>query len=91
VAIVIGAGNLWRGKVGLELVMDRATARLYGLLATVMNGPWREWMPRAQGVMTRVQSAIEMRFGSPSPTSAGAPSATGKGRVVIFGGGTGHP
>ena len=61
VAIVIGAGNLWRGKQGLDRGMDRATADYMGMLATVMNAmALMDALERA-GVLTRVQSAIEMR------------------------------
>ena len=61
VAIVIGAGNLWRGRVGLNRGMDQATADYMGMLATVMNA--LALMDALEGleVVTRVQSAIEMR------------------------------
>src|SRR5512137_2090643 len=61
VAIDIGAGNLWRGRVGLELGMDRATADYMGMLATVMNALALMDALESIGVITRVQSAIEMR------------------------------
>ncbi|MEW6094381.1 MAG: UMP kinase, partial [Chloroflexota bacterium] len=61
VAIVIGAGNLWRGKQGIDRGMDRATADYMGMLATMMNAmALMDALERA-GVYTRVQSAIEMR------------------------------
>ena len=61
VAIVIGAGNLWRGRRGLERGMDRATADYMGMLATVMNAlALMDAMERC-GLVTRVQSAIEMQ------------------------------
>ena len=75
VAIVIGAGNLWRGKQGLERGMERATADYMGMMATVMNAmALMDALERA-GVYTRVQSIRHLE----------------KGRVVIFGAGTGNP
>ena len=91
VAIVIGAGNLWRGKMGLELGMDRATADYMGMLATVMNALALMDALEAQGVMTRVQSAIEMRSVAEPYIRRRAIRHLEKGRVVIFGGGTGNP
>ncbi len=61
VAVVIGAGNLWRGKQGLEHGMDRSTADYMGMLATVMNAMSLMDALERQGVLTRVMSAIEMR------------------------------
>src|SRR3989304_8506601 len=59
-AIVIGAGNLWRGRTGIERGMDRATADYMGMLATVMNAlALMDAMERI-GLVTRVQSAVEM-------------------------------
>jgi len=61
VAIVIGAGNLWRGRTGIEMGMDRANADYMGMLATVMNALALMDALESIGVITRVQSAIEMR------------------------------
>lgn len=61
VSIVIGGGNIWRGKIGLELGMDRATADYMGMLATVMNSLALMDALEHVGVTTRVQTAIEMR------------------------------
>lgn len=91
VAIVIGAGNLWRGRVGLELGMDRATADYMGMLATVMNALALMDALESLGVMTRVQSAIEMRAVAEPYIRRRAIRHLEKGRVVIFGGGTGNP
>ncbi|HEX2980226.1 MAG TPA: UMP kinase [Anaerolineaceae bacterium] len=91
VAIVIGAGNLWRGKVGLEMGMDRATADYMGMLATVMNALALMDALESQGVITRVQSAIEMRSVAEPYIRRRAIRHLEKGRVVIFGGGTGNP
>ncbi len=91
VAIVIGAGNLWRGKVGLELGMDQATADYMGMLATVMNALALMDSLENMGVVTRVQSAIEMRSVAEPYIRRRAIRHLEKGRVVIFGGGTGNP
>jgi uridylate kinase len=91
VAIVIGAGNLWRGKVGLDSGMDRATADYMGMLATVMNALALMDALESQGVMTRVQSAIEMRSVAEPYIRRRAIRHLEKGRVVVFGGGTGNP
>jgi uridylate kinase len=91
VAIVIGAGNLWRGRAGLERGMDRATADYMGMLATVMNALALMDALERMGVMTRVQSAIEMRAVAEPYIRRRAIRHMEKGRVVIFGGGTGNP
>jgi uridylate kinase len=91
VAIVIGAGNLWRGRVGLQLGMDRATADYMGMLATVMNALALMDALESIGVVTRVQSAIEMHSVAEPYIRRRAIRHLEKGRVVIFGGGTGHP
>ena len=91
VAIVIGAGNLWRGREGLERGMDRATADYMGMLATVMNALALMDALERLGVTTRVQSAIEMRSVAEPYIRRRAIRHLEKGRVVIFGGGTGNP
>lgn len=91
VAIVIGAGNLWRGRAGLEMGMDRATADYMGMLATVMNALALMDSLERMNVTTRVQSAIEMRSVAEPYIRRRAIRHLEKGRVVIFGGGTGNP
>lgn len=91
VAVVIGAGNLWRGKQGLERGMDRATADYMGMLGTVMNAlSLMDALERA-GAYTRVMSAIEMRAIAEPYIRRRAIRHLEKGRVVIFGAGTGNP
>jgi uridylate kinase len=91
VAVVIGAGNLWRGKQGLERGMDRSTADYMGMLATVMNAmALMDALERA-GVYTRVMSAIEMRAIAEPYIRRRAIRHLEKKRVVIFGAGTGNP
>jgi len=91
VAIVIGAGNFWRGRQGLELGMDRATADYMGMLATVMNALALMDSLESKGVITRVQTAIEMRSVAEPYIRRRAIRHLEKGRVVILGGGTGNP
>jgi uridylate kinase len=91
VAIVIGAGNLWRGKQGLQRGMDRATADYMGMLGTVMNALALMDACERLGVYTRVQSAIEMRAVAEPYIRRRAMRHLEKGRVVIFGAGTGNP
>ncbi len=91
VAVVIGAGNLWRGKQGLERGMDRSTADYMGMLATVMNAMALMDALERQGVMTRVMSAIEMRAIAEPYIRRRAIRHLEKKRVVIFGAGTGNP
>ena len=91
VAIVIGAGNLWRGQSGDHAGMDRATADYMGMLATVMNALALMDAFERIGVLTRVQSAIEMRSVAEPYIRRRAIRHLEKKRVVIFGGGTGNP
>jgi uridylate kinase len=91
VAIVIGAGNLWRGRDGLEHGMDRATADYMGMMATVMNAlALMDAMERI-GLVVRVQSSLEMHQVAEPYIRRRAIRHLEKGRVVIFGGGTGNP
>jgi uridylate kinase len=91
VAIVIGAGNLWRGRTGLDRGMDRATADYMGMLATVMNAlALMDAMERI-GLVIRVQSAVEMHAVAEPYIRRRAIRHLEKGRVVILGGGTGNP
>jgi uridylate kinase len=91
VAIVIGAGNLWRGKDGLDHGMDRATADHMGMLATVMNAlALADGLGRV-GIDTRVQTAIEMRAVAEPYIRGRAIRHLEKGRVVVLGAGTGNP
>jgi uridylate kinase len=91
VSIVIGAGNLWRGKQGLERGMDRATADYMGMLGTVMNAMALMDALERGGVITRVLSAVEMRAVAEPYIRRRAIRHLEKGRVVIFSAGTGNP
>ena len=90
-ALVIGAGNLWRGRLGLERGMDRATADYMGMLGTAMNALALMDAIEREGVATRVQTAIEMRQVAEPYIRRRAIRHLEKGRVVILGGGTGNP
>ncbi|MEM7033327.1 MAG: UMP kinase [Chloroflexota bacterium] len=90
-AVVIGAGNLWRGTDGLEHGMDRTTADHMGMLATVMNALALADALERLDIVTRVQTAIEMRAVAEPYIRKRAIRHLEKGRVVILGGGTGNP
>ncbi|MBC7223310.1 MAG: UMP kinase [Anaerolineae bacterium] len=91
VAVVLGAGNIWRGKQGLERGMERATADHMGMLATVINALALQDALERQGVETRVQTAIEMKAVAEPYIRLRAIRHLEKGRVVILGAGTGNP
>lgn len=91
VAVVLGAGNIWRGKQGLERGMERATADHMGMLATVINALALQDALERHGVETRVQTAIEMRAVAEPYIRLRAIRHLEKGRVVILGAGTGNP
>jgi uridylate kinase len=91
VVIVLGAGNIWRGRDGLVHGMDRATADHMGMLATIMNALALADALERLGVTTRVQTSIEMRAVAEPYIRLRAIRHLEKGRVVIIGGGTGNP
>ncbi|MBI1800078.1 MAG: UMP kinase [Chloroflexi bacterium] len=90
-AIVIGSGNIWRGKDGAALGMDRARADHIGMLATVMNTLALQDALDHAGVESRAQTAIEMRAVAEPYIRGRAIRHLEKGRVVIFGAGIGNP
>jgi uridylate kinase len=91
VAIVIGAGNLWRGRTGIERGMERATADYMGMLGTVMNSlALMDALERIE-IVTRVMSALEMRAVAEPYIRRRAMRHLEKDRVIILGGGTGNP
>ncbi len=91
VAIVIGAGNLWRGSQGLAYGMDRATADHMGMLATGMNALALRDALEQMGMVTRVQTAIEMKQIAEPYIRLRAIRHLEKGYVVVLGAGTGNP
>ena len=91
VAIVVGGGNIWRGVTGAKRGIDRATADYMGMLATVINSLALQDALEAIGIDTRVMTAIEMREVAEPYIKRRAIRHLEKGRVVIFGAGTGNP
>ena len=91
VAVVIGGGNIFRGVAAASRGMDRASADYMGMLATVMNSLALQDALEKVGVATRVQSAIEMQEIAEPYIRRRAVRHLEKGRVVIFGAGTGNP
>ncbi len=91
VAIVIGGGNIFRGLSGAAKGMERASADYMGMLATVLNALALQNILENKGVVTRVQSAIEMRELAETYIRRRAVRHLEKGRVVILAAGTGNP
>jgi uridylate kinase len=90
-AIVIGGGNIFRGVAASARGMDRATADYMGMLATIINALALQDALEQQNVVTRVVTAIEMRAIAEPFIRRRAIRHLEKGRVVVFGGGTGNP
>lgn len=91
IAVVIGGGNIWRGEIGVERGMEQATADHMGMIGTVMNALALQDALERMNIVTRVQTAIEMRTVAEPYIRLRAIRHLEKGRVVIFGGGTGNP
>ena len=91
VAIVIGGGNIFRGVAGASKGMDRVQGDHMGMLATVINGLALQGALEDQGIPTRLQSAIKINEVAEPFIKRRAVRHLEKGRVVIFGGGTGNP
>ena len=89
VGIVVGGGNFWRGKYGRK--MERTTSDYMGMLATAMNGLALQDTLESNGIYTRLETAIEMREIAEPYIKRKALKHLEKGRVVIFGCGTGNP
>lgn len=91
VAIVVGGGNIFRGVKGAAAGMDRATADYIGMIATVMNAMTLQDSLEQIGVPTRVQTAIAMQEVAEPYIRRRAIRHLEKGRVVVFGAGSGNP
>lgn len=91
VAIVIGGGNIFRGLAGASNGMDRVQGDHMGMLATVINGLALQSALEDEGIQTRLQSAIQINEVAEPFIRRRAIRHLEKGRVVIFGGGTGNP
>ena len=90
-ALVVGGGNIFRGMSGVAAGMQRSTADHMGMLATVMNGLALQDALEKHGVDTRLMTGLEMKAVAESHVRRRAVRHLGKGRVVIFAGGTGNP
>jgi len=90
-AIVIGGGNIWRGEIAAARGMDRATADYMGMLATVINALALQDALEKQGLVTRVQTGIEMPSVAEPFIRRRAARHLEKGRIVILAAGTGNP
>lgn len=91
IAIVVGGGNIWRGKSPDHHQIDRATADYMGMLATVINSLALQDCLEKEGVVTRVQTAIEMKAIAEPFIRRKAIRHLEQGRVVILAAGTGNP
>ncbi len=91
IAVIVGGGNIWRGKVGSDLGMDRGTADYMGMLATVMNSLALQDSLEQLGCETRVLTSIEMKQVAEPYIRRRAIRHLEKGRIVIFAAGIGNP
>lgn len=91
VAIVCGAGNIWRGKIASSIGMERCNADYMGMLATMINALALQDVLEQVGLQTRVQSALEVNKVAEPYIRRKAVRHLEKGRVLIFAGGTGNP
>jgi uridylate kinase len=91
IAVVLGGGNIYRGVAGQEEGVDRVTGDYMGMLATIINSLALQNALEKLGVETRLQTAIEMREVAEPFIRRRAIHHLEQGRIVLFGGGTGHP
>ena len=91
VSIVVGAGNIWRGKIAEQMGMDRATGDYMGMLGTIMNALAIQNILEQNEVKTRVMTSLPINAVAEPYIRRKAISHLEKGYVVIFGGGTGNP
>lgn len=91
VSIVVGAGNIWRGKIAENMGMDRATGDYMGMLGTIMNALAIQNILEQHNVLTRVMTSLPIDAVAEPYIRRKAISHLNKGYVVIFGGGTGNP
>ncbi len=91
IGIIVGGGNIWRGKTGSDMGMERSSADYMGMLATVLNALALQNALEAIGVQTRAMTSINMQSVAEPYIRRKAIRHMEKGRIVIFGGGTGNP
>jgi len=91
IAIVIGGGNIFRGVAGANVGMDRVQGDYMGMLATIINGMALQGALEATGMLTRLQTALKIEAVAEPYIKRRAVRHLEKGRIVIFGAGTGNP
>ncbi len=91
ICIVVGGGNIWRGKLASSIGVERSTADYMGMLGTIINALALQSSLEQVGVATRVMTSLEIRQVAEPYVQRRAIRHLEKGRVVIFGGGTGNP
>lgn len=91
VAIVVGAGNIFRGKMAIDMNIDRSSADYMGMLGTIINALALQGVIESLGIPTRVQTALQINQVAEPYIRRRAIRHLEKKRVVIFGGGTGNP
>ena len=91
IGIIVGGGNIWRGKIASEMGMERSSADYIGMLATIMNALALQNALEALGLETRTMTSLNIRQVAEPYIRRKAISNLEKGIIVIFGGGTGNP
>lgn len=91
IAIVIGGGNIFRGVAGANVGMDRVQGDYMGMLATIINGLALQGALEAAGMLTRLQTALKIEAVAEPYIKRRAVRHLEKGRIIIFGAGTGNP
>jgi uridylate kinase len=91
IGIIVGGGNIWRGKIGAEMGMERSSADYMGMLATILNALALQNAIEELGIETRTMTSLNIPQVAEPYIRRKAISSLEKGRIVIFGGGTGNP
>jgi uridylate kinase len=91
IGIIVGGGNIWRGKIAAEMGMERSSADYMGMIATILNALALQNAIEELGIETRTMTSLNIPQVAEPYIRRKAISNFGKGRIVIFGGGTGNP
>jgi uridylate kinase len=91
IGIIVGGGNIWRGKIAADMGMERSHADYMGMVATIFNALALQNAIEDQGVETRTMTSLNIPQVAEPYIRRKALSHLNKGRIVIFGGGTGNP
>lgn len=91
IGIIVGGGNIWRGKTASEMGMERSSADYMGMIATILNALALQNALEAAGIETRTMTSLNIPEVAEPYIRRKAISNLEKGRIVIFGGGTGNP